>query len=218
MINNKDLPDILNPRKVLFFVGHTETGKGASAYNGQSEYEYNLLVRDHFREHLLQKRIKLEWAWACRLKDRVHFLPYNFKEFSKSFKGTLHETLLIELHFNSFGRRAEGRETLVRERDQKLFKERFEKDYLEDLYKRLDENIYPSKRRGLNGIRWIAPGSRGYWNLESVGPLLGTNSLATIFEPEFLSHQGENSSPYINHPERYANQLLNWAQRFVGLN
>ena len=88
---------------------------------------------------------------------------------------------------------------------------------IRDSYKRLDEGVYPSKRRGLNGVRWIAPGSRGYWNLESVEPFLGKNSLATIFEPEFLSHQGENSFPYINHPDRYADELFKWAQGFVGI-
>ena len=231
-----DLEEFLNPRKILFFIGHTKKARGAKTYKGEYEFDYHSKIRDLFHVYLEDFRDRI--ADGHKLyndidvhftRERIHFFRYNLREFAKSFGGRLHNTLLVELHFNSFSRPAQGREILVRKDDEELFDrawtkrdnstlyEPYSKRYKQTLYNRLDMSIHPSRRRGKDGIRWIGPEDRGYGNLLCVNKFLGEGSLATIFEPEFLSHESDASRPYVERPDVYAHQLAKWALNFTGI-
>ena len=218
------LEDCLNPPKVLFFLGHTPTAQGARTYEHEHEFSYNKKVMAHANRYLCDFRDNIKDGHAhfgeievhCS-RQRIHFFHHNLRQFAQTFTGRLHNALLIELHFNSFSRAAEGREILVRKTKGGLFGRVFKKRYLDDLYERLDTNIYPSKRRGWAGIRWVGPHDRGFGNLLSVDEFLGEDSIATIFEPEFLSHKTKASVHYVENPKRYGQQLARWALAFTGI-
>jgi len=210
-VSRADIPPI-RPVKVALIVGHTAKKKGARAYTGVLEYDFNKRVA-----HQVKDRLDKTGKYVTQVFERpeggyhwaVKQVAKNVAEFGADFS--------LELHFNSFERVAYGCEVLVTN-DSKHFHENVR---LADLLTDMLANDFSLRQRGTvkytdldgsieygDGVKVLPYGKRGYHNLAYLHDAGVKHCL--LVEPCFANLKSPESRAIFegNGPLNYVNTLV----------
>lgn len=187
--------------KLAIIVGHTDRKRGAVAYNGITEYEYNSIVAERLNE-LIPCDSKVFF------RDRVG-IRGAYKNAAEWGADTS-----IELHFNSFQEKAYGAEILILSGQSTTW------------FLACTVITHVAQKLGIclrhsDGIKKVAKKKtllgwkkdRGYKNLAIAKELGIANAL--LIEPTFCNFKTLEAVRVIENPESYAQTLCSAFSSFV---
>lgn len=181
-----------NQAKIALIVGHTARTKGAINYLGECEYEFNKRIAKKTRAILLEKfkniRVEIFYRDGIGLDGCAKQV------------GEWGACVSLELHFNSFKKKAFGCEILVDTRHK----------FYEETHKIADRitdslsGIFGIKERNGEGVKELSSG-RGYLNLK----LMRLNGVKhpMLIEPCFANKKTVESIAIFENEDRYATFL-----------
>lgn len=187
-------------KSCAIIIGHTANSQGARTYSGVSEYVLNTKIAG------------LMLDYAFRYKDLECSI---FRRDNIGMTGVAKMTYLrypqgvdcsIELHFNSFHRKAYGCEVLIADHinEQDFGACYYYADVITDM---LNEHPhYGFRERHEDGVKVIKKGDRGFHNLKVMHKIAKT-PIALLIEPQFLNHKTPQAKAIVEHPEKYAHFL-----------
>lgn len=202
-----DLGTYPKKKKVAIIVGHHEKDKGAVAYTGESEWDWNnnIAVKTKFHLHG-EVNVKIFYrdpnrGYQSAMKD----IAKRVAEWGADFS--------LELHFNSFVREAYGCEILVAE-DANNYEDTIR---LADVWTdKLAYRFNLKERRKVqfrdktygDGVKVCKVGERGYWNLAYLSDYGVPMSI--LIEPMFANKQTDESRRFFsqNGKNEYINYLV----------
>ncbi len=188
--------------KVALIPGHTKDRKGAQAYNGISEYDYNLFVA-----HIISNLHQFNVRHGLNSISDISILTRDQGWGSIVSMINKHEIdMTLELHFNSFHRPASGVETLAMENDTGSIA------FAKFLSSRLG-NEYRSRLRADDGVKEVMDQERGYHNLAQVRS--AGASISVLVEPGFLNFKNPESEVIVSNPLRYANIIYKILEQWI---
>lgn len=178
--------------KIAVIVGHTVKGqdKGAVAYNGVTESEYNFKIARYLKEKLFGHGI------LCDIYTKDN---HTFQQISQFIKEKKYE-LSIELHFNSFHKEAYGCECLALVGDDKSIQ-------FADLLTDKVAKAFSVKQRDEDGVVLIAKGGRGYKNLKIIKDN-NPEIIAVLSEPFFGNTDTPESRKFMENPMMYVEAIV----------
>jgi len=188
-------------REVIILIGHNKKNKGAIAFNGLSEYEFNSQVA--------------HWTADYINKTFSHYIKAHVYDKNKGIAHIRRQNVLnqrspylcIELHFNSFKKAARGCEMLIADGnpENEFTMPEVHEFILADIFTDKFAAIYGNPERGEDGVKKISSNrERGWHNL------LGGRTLAKyafLFEPCFANFKNPVSQRIIEQPRHYSNVL-----------
>lgn len=174
--------------KFAIIVGHSEEDEGATTYKrGLQEYGFNKPV-------------------AINLCSGLCDFGYEAKVFFRNGK-TMRQVsrevnawganVTIELHLNSYSKKAYGCEVLA---------ELYDKDAvaLGDFVSDELQRVYGIKQRDGNGVKEVKKKDRGFYNLDVFN---NTKFTSILIEPCFANFKTHESEKIIEYPMKYASTL-----------
>lgn len=200
--------------KVAVIVGHTSLAKGARAYNGESEYEFNSAVaREMFRTASISGNMAV--SIYDRSRGGLSAVSRDMKNYDPH--------LSIELHFNSYMRRAYGSEILVYKNSKNFDKNILTASYIakglqDDFGTKLRGNIQVGPQ-SFKGVKALVNG-RGLHNLKII-EMSNPDTQVMLVEPFFGNFKTKEAQSFIEGDGRikYARSLLRSIEyAFTGMN
>ena len=190
--------------KVVIIVGHTEEKGGAINYLGESEFSFNSRIAD---------QVKLRVNEKYKSLIEVTVLKRHFGTFAtlqpdiRIFK----PDVSIELHFNSFSKKAYGCEALVYRYSQRSNDNIRLADLITDrmsaVYGFRERHVYILDNNSeADGVKVLSEG-RGVGNLKAVHEC--AVPFAMILEPCFANFETPESKAIFEDEETYIDFLVN---------
>lgn len=182
-------------KKIALIVGHTREAQGAKAYTGEREWAWNNNVATKVKYYLQGKKdVKIFYRDKDKsYKSAMKAIAKEVKEWGADFS--------LELHFNSFEKKAYGCEILVAE-DAKNFEDtiRLADEWTDKLASKF--NLKQRRKVKFNdntygdGVKVCKVGERGYWNLG----YLAQYGIKTSFliEPMFANLETDESRRFFS--------------------
>ena len=174
-------------KKLAIIVGHTQRSQGATNYLGESEYTFNSRIAKMMTEYIYGKYdIK-------NIRVKVFYRDVIGRSGVAALVKDWRADLSMELHFNSFKKKAYGCEILTLAHDT---------DSIEVADKITDEiaEKFCLRERHDDGVKELSDGDRGYYNLK----LLESLPLVMLIEPCFANMKTAESIAIFEDERKYA--------------
>lgn len=186
--------------KLAVIIGHSSNAQGARAYNGMTEWAWNM---DLYYKHLWSKLSLITDAYEVFWRDN---LPYKkaIDEMVKEEIVPFGPDLCIELHFNAY----DGKTPVERAEALWLMNEsgRFADIWVNEMKRYYDPDSITD--------RALTAHQRGSYNLQS---LFEEEIPNVILEPCFGDTQNDLSVSVLEDPERYATLLAKCLAKYQGM-
>lgn len=173
-------------KKIAFIIGHNKEAKGAVAYNGKFEYDFNCQVAMGV------------CSWFSDDQVQWFIKTVNYTQMVKNWN----PDLIIELHFNSFQKPAMGCEALVLKDSQNS---NLEAEYLLKVF----NQRFKIKSRGVKKLTNRL--ERGYRNFNGF-----KDHTMILFEPCFANFKTADSEKIIGDQKAYAEFLVDYCKFKLG--
>lgn len=173
---------IIGKKKIAIIVGHGHGDGGAETWNGSNEYNYNFFVSQKIKDSIQDKHIQVFLRDSSGIVGACKRVESWNPEVS------------IELHLNSFNKKAHGCEVLCLVGDVKsaTLAMSFSKSFCSKFTRTL---------RGSQGVKWIDRSERGGLSLRNLSKVKQKILVESFF--------CDNPDEWIE-PEIYANFLIDW--------
>jgi hypothetical protein len=176
-------------------VGHNAKARGAVNYKGETEFDFNSRIA------LKMKKVidESESLFTATIYNRVPGAGYGneIAELAADIKKDACE-LTMELHFNSGPTGAKGCEILAHTKNKTAI-------HIADVITDKIEKVFGIKQRDVDGVREVAKGDRGAYNLialEDVGV-----RVPLLVEPCFANEKTAESQKIFDQEDLYAKTL-----------
>lgn len=178
-------------------VGHNSKARGAVNYKGETEFDFNSRIALRMKEIIDSS----DSLFNATIYNRIPGAGYGneIAELAKDIKEDACE-LTMELHFNSGPKGARGCEILVHTKNKLAIG-------IADAMTDQIEHIFGIFQRDQDGVREVAKGDRGAYNLialEDVGV-----RVPLLMEPCFANEKTAESQKIFDQEDLYASTLAN---------
>jgi N-acetylmuramoyl-L-alanine amidase len=160
-------------KRIAIIIGHGNGDGGASTWNGSDELKYNTFVAEFVKKtskHKIETFYRTSSGIAGVARKAVEWQP----------------DITIELHLNSYNKKAKGCEVLVLDGDKAsaVLAKSFAKAFT-DKFKRVV--------RGDDGVKWVGPREDGGFSLNK----LSSVKQSILVEPFFCDNKDEWIEPQV---------------------
>jgi N-acetylmuramoyl-L-alanine amidase len=192
-------PDTPTVERIAIIVGHTKKQPGAKNYLGEHEYDWNTKIAKEMYEYIKNYSTKEVGVFRRDGIGRT-----GVAEKVADWKADLS----IELHFNSFKKKAYGCEVLVH-KNARNYQHTFRiADELTDAL----ATAFQLKERNEDGVKSITDKDRGAYNLRAL--IDRQVKYVILVEPCFANIKTAESAAIMEQPQKYAEVV---AEYLVGL-